>query len=277
MKLVACCAVFALAACPAAFSQDDSDVPLGDVARMMREKPAPAQNVIDNDNLEKVMDQAESHRLSPISLQYSITDGGKTFRVGTADATCSLAFSVNAKALLSTQYKQMDLSPGDIAKLSGPASIQGDSLEISLYNGTEWHVSEVAIVLTLVKRAHADDASAAPDAPLIPLDPQAGFVIDNRSQKKSDQALVYKMRQAAPPFETTVYRVPLDTDIGSDQEWHWSIIQAKGYPPQAALQRASNATAITTNAPETAIQNTLLPSPAAPVIPSSLTTEMSDH
>jgi hypothetical protein len=29
-----------------------------------------------------------------------------------------------------------------------------------------------------------------------------------------------------------VFAAPLNVEIGRDQEWHWAIVQAKGYPPQ---------------------------------------------
>jgi hypothetical protein len=39
------------------------------------------------------------------------------------------------------------------------------------------------------------------------------------------------MRAAAAPFAVTVFATPLNLEIGADQEWHWAIVQAKGYPP----------------------------------------------
>ena len=55
--------------------------------------------------------------------------------------------------LLSSQYAQMDLPPREMVKLEGPATIEGDALTVSVFNGTDWHVSEVAVALTIVKKS----------------------------------------------------------------------------------------------------------------------------
>ena len=76
-------AAILLPACAAAQS-DDNSVPLGDVARALRKdkekekenKSEPATGtVIDNDNLSKVMDQAESQRLKG-GARISFSSGG---------------------------------------------------------------------------------------------------------------------------------------------------------------------------------------------------------
>jgi len=242
------------------------------VARILREKPEPAQPVIDNDNMTQVMKDAESRRIAPTSLRYTIGDGG-SFRVSSPDVSCSLAFTANAKALLSTQYTQMELPAEDLAKLSGPAHIDGDTLEISLFNGTEWHISEIAVALTLVSRGQAG-ASDNGDQAFVPLDPQAAFAMENRSLKKSDQAAFFRMRQATPPMETTVFRFPLSREISPDQEWHWAIVQARGYPPQAS-QPAVSSSALAAPTAQSPAAPQPMPSAASPVIPTSLTQEMS--
>src|SRR5436309_11504159 len=74
------------------------------------------------------------------------------FRVSAPDATCSLSFTANAKSLLSSQYAQMQLAPRDVAKLEGHATIEGDALTVSVRNETDWHVSEIAVALTVIKK-----------------------------------------------------------------------------------------------------------------------------
>jgi hypothetical protein len=228
-------ALFVSFSLPTKAQQDDSDKPLGDLARSLRKKPS-AQEVIDNDNLPQVMDQAESRRLAPSSLRYSIDGPGKNFQVSSPDVTCSLSFSANAKALLSSQYAQLDLPANALLKLDGPATIDGDSLQVSIFNGTDWHVSELAVALTLVKRAEASSAdsyfgsaklvTAVAGAAREPEEPE------DRLEKRSDATFLYRMRAAAPPSSTTAFRAPLNVEIGPDQEWHWAIVQARGYPPQ---------------------------------------------
>ena len=43
--------------------------------------------------------------------------------------------------------------------------------------------------------------------------------------------MIYRMRAAAPPSATTVFSTPLRLELAPDEEWHWAIVQAKGYPP----------------------------------------------
>lgn len=225
--------LMALAASLLAAQDDGNETPLGDIARSLRKK-VPDQQVIDNDNLGKVMQQAEIHRLVGTAVQYSIDSGGKSFQISSPDATCRLAFSANSKALLSTQYTQMQLPPSELAKLAGPATIDGSSLQVSVFNGTDWHVSEVAIAVTLVTRTDASGASAAHGGGKL----VAAAMKDSASagEKLADVTSLYRVRGAAAPATTTVFRAPLDAEIGPDQEWHWAIVEAKGYPPQRVAQ-----------------------------------------
>jgi hypothetical protein len=240
----------------AAQDQDDNDAPLGDVARNLRKQaPSSQQEIIDNDNLSKVMDDVDSHRASRNSLMYSIDGPGKAFQVSAPDVTCSLAFSANVKSLLASSYVQMELPADQLLKLSGPATIHGDSLEVSVFNGTEWHVSEVAVALTLVRQSDFPEAAfrgqpgrdqfgrdglakVIPAAAIEPLQ-EPGNRADDRTGKRPDTAVLYHMRAAAAPFGVTVFAAPLNVEIGPDQEWHWAIVQAKGYPPQQNVARQS--------------------------------------
>jgi hypothetical protein len=221
-------------------AQENGEAPLGDLARSFRKKTPPSQEVIDNDNLSQVMDDVQAHRLSGASLLYSMDAAGKSFQVSSPDVTCSLSFTANARALLSSQYVQLDLPAEEMSKLDGPATIAGHSLEVSVFNGTDWHVSEVAVAVTIVKREEARDASAAyfGSARLLPVvdDPAQAPERENHSEKFPDVTVVYRMRAAAVPSATTVFRAPLNVEIGPDREWHWAIVQAKGYPPARPSQ-----------------------------------------
>jgi hypothetical protein len=263
----------------AAQDADDGDTPLGDVARNLRKQAPPSQQeIIDNDNLSRMMDDVGSHRASGNSLMYSIDAPGKAFQVSSPDVTCSLAFSANVKSLLASSYVQMELPADQLLKLSGPAAIHGDSLEVSVFNGTEWHVSEVAVALTVVRRADFPEVSfrdqpsrgrggndglakVIPAAVVEPLqepenlpDVHADTRSDDRGGKRPDTAVLYHMRAAAPPFGVTVFAAPLNVEIGPDQEWHWAIVQAKGYPPQQNVaehstpEQTAGAAAATTSA-----------------------------
>lgn len=237
-QLVAVIAVLLLAISSPAIlraQEDAGDAPLGDVARNLRKKK-PAEEVIDNDNLTKVMDDADRRRPGPASLKYSIDGQGKNFQVASPDVTCSLSFSANARALLSSQYSQVDLPPNDLLKLDGPAIIDGNSLRVSIFNGTDWHVSELVVALTLLKRGDEQEtASYFGAARLVTAaSSKANDVPGSEPGKKSDVTVVYRMRAGAAPSSTTVFTAPLNVEISPDQEWHWAIVQAKGYPPQVA-------------------------------------------
>lgn len=299
--MLACLAVGLSLLMPAVLTaqeQDDGDTPLGDVARSLRKQLPPSQQeIIDNDNLMKVTDEVESHRLSRSSLMYSIDRPGKAFQVSAPDVTCSLSFSANVKSLLASSYVQMELPADQLLKLSGPAAIRGDSLEVSVFNGTEWHVSELAVALTVVKRTDFPEASfldrgdreqpgrdqagrdragneglakVIPAAAIEPLEEPG-----NRAGKRPDTAVLYHMRAAAPPFGVTVFTAPLNVEIGADQEWHWAIVQAKGYPPQQNVsEQTAGAGASATLATQPEMGRPVIPAqetpiPAVPLQPNS--------
>jgi hypothetical protein len=213
-------------------AQDDpNETPLGDVARSLRKKSQPAQQqVIDDDNLTKVMNDADSrHGLGSSSLRYLMAGESKGFQVSAPDVTCSLAFTANVKSLLSGQYSQMDMPADDVAKLQGPATIEGDALTVSIFNDTNWHVSEVAVALTLVRKKTDPAGDPGVDSALQEI----------RPEKKQDVTVIYRMRAPAAPWERAVFSAPLNLELAPGDEWHWAIVQAKGYPPQGYASGAA--------------------------------------
>lgn len=206
-------------------AQDDpNETPLGDVARNLRQKKQAAQpQIIDDDNMKKVMDDADSRRgFGSSSLRYLMAGESKGFQVSAPDATCSLAFTANVKSLLSGQYSQMDMPADDMTKLQGPAAIEGDALTVSIFNDTDWHVSELAVALTVIRKKTEPAEGLGMDSALQEL----------RPEKKQDVTVIYRMRAPAPPGERAVFSAPLNLDLAPGDEWHWAIVQAKGYPPQ---------------------------------------------
>jgi hypothetical protein len=240
---------------PALAQDDPNERPLGDVARSLR-KDAAARDVIDNDNLPQVMEQAESKHASGSALTFLMAGESKDFRVASPDVTCSLSFHANTKSLLASQYAQMDLPQSDMVKLSGPATIEGDALTVSVFNRTDWHVSEIAVALTVIKKGEPVISSEAGQATRGGID---GMVQDFevRPEKKPDVTVIYKMRAAAAPSAMTVFSAPLNLNLSAEDEWHWAIVQAKGYPPQANSGQEAAA-----NASQSAV--------SAPVVPPSL-------
>jgi hypothetical protein len=225
------------------------DVPLGDVARNLRKNSPLKRQVIDDDNLSDVMRKNEHDDTAGSSLRFLMPGEGKGFQLTSPDVTCSLAFTANVKALLSAnQYAQMDLPPIEIAKLEAQAVIEGDALTVPVFNGTEWHLSELAVALTVIKSgevrsswfepstvtssalrdsAHSDAISPKPSPTVA-----SNGVQEVRPEKKPDVTRIYHMRAAAPPWARAVFSAPLNLDLAPGEEWHWAIVQAKGYPPQ---------------------------------------------
>jgi len=236
-----------LLAKPGLAQSEPNDIPLGDVARQLREKSPPRDQVIDDDNLSQVIKEAENSRElagrnGPV-LRYVMAGESKGFQVSAPDATCSLSFTANAKALLSSQYAQMELPASDLSRLSGPATIEGDALTISVFNGTDWHISEVAVALMIVRKNVPHDMSlSGGEAGLQSTNP-ALAQSEVRPEKKPDRTVIYRMRAAAPPLSMTVFSAPLNLDVDPGDEWHWALIEAKGYPPQSYVQELSQAAA----------------------------------
>src|SRR6266567_2148768 len=173
-------------------SDDPTDAPLGDVARSLRKKTPPSQGVIDDDNLTKVMEQAESRHISGSALRFLMAGEGKGFQISAPDVTCSLAFTANVKSLLSNQYAQMELPAGDVVKLEGPATIvkKNGAREASM------SVGGTAYGATLQPAV----AAYAPQEEQV------------RPDKTPDETVVYRMRAAAPPSSTAVFGARLGRD-----------------------------------------------------------------
>jgi hypothetical protein len=212
------------------FVQSDQTGPsLGDLARSLRKSKAPpAHTVIDNDNLSRVMDEVESQRLSG-KLRFSFNGAGKSFQVSSPDVTCSLSFNAQSTSLLSDPYVPQDLPDSELAKLDGPATINGDTLQVSVYNGTAWNLKEITVGLTILRRLQTN-TSYYGSAKLLPAMAETA----TPAEKHSDLTVLYHLKGSAPPLTTTDFREKLGAVLGSEQEWHWAIVQAKGIPPKAA-------------------------------------------
>jgi hypothetical protein len=220
-------ALLALLSPPRTLGQSDSNISLGDLARTLRKNNSPSATVtIDNDNLSQVMDQVENQRLNGAPL-FSMDGASKNFQMSSPDGTCSLSFSANATALLSVPYVAEEMPPSELAKLEGPASVVGDTLQVSLYNGSSWDLKEITVGLTLVRKesttAHLANAQFLPVA----------ANEEAPSAKPSDMTVLIHLKGAAAPLGTTVFSEKLGRALSPDQEWHWAIVQARGIPPSA--------------------------------------------
>jgi hypothetical protein len=269
IKLLLVSGILLLTLSPCVFAQDDpSETPLGDVARSLRKKPASPDTVIDNDNLSKVVDDAASHRAAGTSMVFSFDPGSKNFHVSTPDVTCSLAFTGKTSSLLADPIELDELPRSELAKLEGPATIDGDSLQVSMHNGTSWDLRELVIGLTIVRRRDPVDASYHGPARILPVAASEGSGQMQESsgeqsnpgqpgQKQPDVTLLLRVKGSAGPAATAIFRTPLNFSLFPDQDWHWAIVRAKGIPPQ-------DPAADTTAQLE---QEELQSAPALPVLP----------
>jgi hypothetical protein len=221
-----------LLALPLQLCAQEDETPLGDVARSLR-KPQSSEAVIDNDNIFKVMDDAESHHRPGSSMIFSFDSGGKNFKVSSPDVTCSLSFSAKTSSLLSDSLQVDELPRSELAKLEGPATIDGDLLQIAIHNGTSWELREVMIGLTIIRRPETSAGRYFGTARIVPaVAGNSERQVQDSSQKQPDVTLLLKVKGSAAPTATAIFRTSLNFAMFPDQEWHWAIVKAKGIPPQ---------------------------------------------
>jgi hypothetical protein len=211
--------------------QSANPVSLGDLARTVRRSKAPlaAPLVIDNDNLSKVMDEVESHHIT-MKPPPSPPPRGRDYALSSPDGTCSLSFNATTSASLNAPYVAEPLPPVELAKLEGPATIEGDSLEVSMYNGSAWKLTEVTVGLTLVRHP-VDEEIYLGSARLLPTVSEEP---DPSQRKPSELTLLFHLKGDVLPLASNVFRERLGAPLAPDQEWHWAILEAKGVAPLAS-------------------------------------------
>jgi len=260
--------LFALLLPSTAVAQDDAPS-LGDLARALRKNKLDLQpqqppdsaagTVIDNDNLTQVMDDAKNARpVKPDKTVLSIDPSGNTVKVSSPDVTCSLSFNARASSLLIKPILIEDLPLTELLKLDGPGSIQDESLQLEVFNGTDWDIREITIGLTL-ERKPGENAELAARARVIPAaEGLAPIVVERRS----DVTLLYHLNAEAKPFSTTEFREDIGITPGADEDWRWSIVEAKGIRPSQA-QSAPDAL----QEPLFAVPSSLMSDPNGPKLP----------
>jgi hypothetical protein len=231
----------------AAWAQDDSPA-LGDVARNLRkskvqqeeqqppakpssQQPPETRTVIDNDNLAQAMEDARKAR--PVvenKTVFSLDPSGNRLKVSSPDVTCSMSFNARASSLLIKPVLIEDLPLEELLKLDGPGSIQDESLQLEVFNGTEWELREITVGLTL-ERKPGENAELAAQAHVVPAaDSGAPVAVERRS----DVTLLYHLKTEAKPFSKTAFHENIGIMPGPDEDWRWSIVEAKGIRPAGA-------------------------------------------
>jgi hypothetical protein len=244
LRLVAPVVLLVLLLVPLAASAQEDAPSLGDLARNLRknklqqqppQQPDPARTVIDNDNLAQVTEDAKKAR--PVKQEktvFSIDPSGNTLKVSSPDVTCSLSFNARASSLLIKPILIEDLPLTELLKLDGPGSIQDESLQLEVFNGTDWDLREITIGLTL-ERKPGDNAEVAAHARVIPA---AQGIAPVTVERRSDVTLLYHLKATAKPFSTTAFHENIGITPGPDEDWRWSIVEAKGIRPSQQAQPA---------------------------------------
>src|SRR5207237_10876827 len=155
------------------------------------------------------------------SMMVSCDNAGRTFPVSSPVVTCCPSFNSNTTSLLSTPFSSQELAESDLGKLDGPASIEGDTLQLSVYNGTAWNVKEITVGLTILRRSERQTAQygSARLITAVETTPAAA-----QPEKHSDVTILYHLKGAAAPFKTTVFKETLGATLVSDQDLHCAIV-----------------------------------------------------
>jgi len=74
--------------------------------------------------------------------------------------------------------------------------IEGGALTVPLLNETEWHVSEIAVALTVIRKPTTEELEES----------------ESHTEKRPDETVIYRMRAAAVPWATTVFSAPESRD-----------------------------------------------------------------
>jgi hypothetical protein len=260
--VIALCVLWPLTA-----TAQDDEPSLGDLARNFRKNKAPQRQegpIIDNDNLAQATEDAKNRKpVAPDKDKFvlSIDPAGKTIKASSPDVTCSLSFNARAGALLIKPVLLETLPLPDLLKLDGPASIQDENFQLEVFNGTDWDLREITIGLTL-ERKPGESAEMAARARVIPA---AQNSLAATVEKRSDVTLLYHLKATAKPFSTTTFKENIGITPGPDEDWRWSIVEAKGIRPQEVQVPPDWLTPV--QAPTFDLPSPLAPSLAPPTAP----------
>jgi hypothetical protein len=218
-----------ISALPRAARAQSGDAPLGDVARSYRKSQAPPQQVIDNDNLPNVMEEGENKKWKaaapkPVPRSPEV----QLINMSSPNVTCALSFNATTPDLLANAPRPLRLPDAELAKLDGPASIVGNTLEVSVLNASAWDVREITVSLIIVhKKIPLSAAFLAGAVKLLP----ATMETPQTDRKQAESSVLYHLHGAAVPYSSAVFRETLERPLEPDEDWHWAIVQAKGMPP----------------------------------------------
>jgi hypothetical protein len=119
-------------------------------------------------------------------------------------------------------------------KLDGPASIHDDTLQVEVSNGTDWALREITVGLTMERRPGEDAETAALARVLPVVDSGVPSSLSTTVERHSDVTVLFHLKTETKPFERSTLSEYVGVTPGPDEEWRWSIVEAKGIRPQGS-------------------------------------------
>jgi hypothetical protein len=119
--------------------------------------------------------------------------------------------------------KESDLPHGDLKRLRGVATWAGDTLKLTVYNGTTWRVTELYVKVSRFK----DDDFVEDPRPLVLLPP--GAAVDAGVADLLSRVAPDRKKPGLNPADTG----PFEGKAGQQPEnFRWEIETARGYAPR---------------------------------------------
>jgi hypothetical protein len=120
--------------------------------------------------------------------------------------------------------QEAELPSSELKKLRGVGSWAGDKLTITLYNGSTWRVTEIAVRTSRLTGDQFVDADKP--AAFLPIGANVEAPVANLLNRVAPG----RRRPSVNPDDT----VKFEADVGAQPEaYRWRIEGAKGYPPRA--------------------------------------------
>jgi hypothetical protein len=126
-----------------------------------------------------------------------------------------------APAVLSE--RESDLPAGELKRLRGVAAWAGDTLKLTVYNGTQWRVTELYVTISRFK----DDDFVADARPVLLVPP--GQPVDAGVADLLNRVAPDRKKAGLNPADTG----PFECKAGPQPEsFRWEIESARGYSPR---------------------------------------------
>jgi hypothetical protein len=125
------------------------------------------------------------------------------------------------------QTKTSDLPLATLSALTGTAQWHGSTIDLDIYNGTDYEVSEITVQLEVqVKPPHPPHPGGLSDEEV--------FGLSGPSSSSSRAYRLMPVRgEPCRPLETRRFTADVFEAWGASiKEWHWTIKSAKGVPGQ---------------------------------------------